>query len=95
MVKFTSVHANNKDIGMYITFYIQASTFSDVIDLSFDMIHQGTGIQELESRLNWDTWLTYATIWSNFASANASKWLAKGIWLYAIPYVSAYLQLLI
>ena len=40
---------------------------------SFHMIPQGTTIQLLQSKPNCGTLLTHVTIWSNFASTNASK----------------------
>ena len=45
------VYANNNDIGIYSTFHIQVSTKFDAMNLSFDMLHQGTVIQELESMI--------------------------------------------
>ena len=43
------LYANNNDIGIYSTFHIQVSTNFDAMNLSFDMLHQGTIIHELEA----------------------------------------------
>ena len=76
----------------YVSAYIQLLIWC--ILPSFGMVPQGTTIQVLESTTYCGTWLIHGPVWSNFCIANTSKILAKGIWLYAIPYVSAYLQLL-
>ena len=74
------------DICIYTTFHIWVSIMSDIMYLSFDMIPQGTTMQILESKSIWGTRLLHITIWSKFASANASKRLAK--WYFYIHYLS-------